>query len=176
MAPPKPTTRALVFDAVRRYPGIHLRALERELGLSAALVQYHVKKLEAEGFVETREQGGYARLYPTPKAEPVQVRPEDRELLGLLREEVPLHIVLLLLDRGPLTHAELVAALGNAKSTVSYHLAKMAEAGLVDRVAGSTRLQVPERDRVYRLLLAYRPTSDLLDAFADLWGDLYGGR
>lgn len=170
----KPTTRSLIYDAVRRYPGIHIRGLERNLGLSSALVQYHLKKLVIEGYVESHDQGGYGRYYPTQKGKSARVMPEDVPLVGVLREEVPLHIALLLLDKGPLTHGELVADLDIAKSTVSYHLAKMAELGIIDRVPGSARLQLPERERVYRLLLTYRPTPDLLDAFADLWEDLYG--
>lgn len=172
--PPEPEVRKRVHDAVRRYPGIHLRGLERQLRVSAPLVQYHVRKLAEAGFVEAHEQGGYLRFYPTDKARDVRVTAQDLPLVGLLREEVPLHVALLLLDRGPLSHGELVAAAGVAKSTLSYHLAKLAEAGVVEREPGSARVRLADRDRIYRLLLAYEPTPDLRDAFADLWGDLYG--
>ncbi|HET6405835.1 MAG TPA: ArsR family transcriptional regulator [Candidatus Thermoplasmatota archaeon] len=165
--------RQRVYDAVRRYPGIHLREIERQIGVSAPLAQYHLRKLAEEGFVEVHEQGGYARHYPTDKGKSASVTPRDLPIVGLLREEVPLHIALLLLDRGAMTHAELVEALGVAKSTVSYHLAKLAEADVVER-AGDAKLRLKDRERVYRLLLAYRPTPTLVDAFADLWEDLYG--
>lgn len=170
----KPDVRAQVYDAVRRYPGIHLREIERQTGVSATLAQYHLRKLAEDGYVESHEQGGYVRHFPTAKGKSARVMPEDVPLVGLLREEVPLHVVLLLLDKGPLTHAELVAELGIAKSTVSYHLAKLAEAGLVERAGADARLRLTDRERVYRLLLAYRPTPTLVDAFAKLWGDLYG--
>lgn len=170
----KADVRKRVYDAVRRYPGIHLRALQRNLGISAALAQYHVKRLEEAGFLESREQGAYVRWYPTSKGKSAAVVAEDMPILGLLREEVPLHIALLLLDFGPLSHGDLVARVGVAKSTVSYHLAKLAEAGIVEREPAGTRVRLSERDRIYRLLLAYTPTPDLRDAFADLWEDLYG--
>lgn len=167
----KPGIRKQVYDAVRRWPGIHPRALERNLGVSAPLVQYHLKNLEKAGWVEGREQGGYTRYWPAREA---VVREEDRPLLGMLREEVPLHIALLLLDHGALTHGALVEALGMAKSTVSYHLAKLAQAGLVEREPGSARLRLAQPDRVHALLLAYSPTPDLVDAMAGVWDDLYG--
>ncbi|GEM_PF-3251528 len=167
----KPGIRKQVYDAVRRYAGIHVRGLERNLGVSAPLVQYHLKRLVEGGFVEAREQGGYTRYYATSKAE--RVREEDRDLLGLLREEVPLHIALLLLDAGPMTHGALVDRLGMAKSSVSYHLAKLAQAGFVEREPGSHRIRLAQPERVQALLLAHEPTPDLLDAFAGLWGDLY---
>lgn len=168
----KPGIRKQVYDAVRRYPGIHLRALERNLGISAPLAQYHLKHLAKLGFVEGRDQGGYTRWWPTAKE--VRVREEDRALLGVLREEVPLHVALLLLDHGALTHGDLVAQLGIAKSTVSYHLAKLAQAGVVEREPGTARLRLAEPERVHALLLAHNPTPDLLDTFAGLWDDLYG--
>lgn len=170
---PKPDTRKRVYDAVRRYPGIHVRGIERALATSATLAQYHLRKLEDEGYVEAKEQGGYTRYYPTSKGKAAKVTERDQPIVGLLREEVPLHVVLLLLDAGPLTHAQLVERLGIAKSTVSYHLAKLAELGVVERGAGP-ELRLAERDRIYRLLLAYDPTPDLRDAFADLWEGLYG--
>lgn len=166
--------RQRIYDTVRRYPGIHLRGVERELGTSAALVQYHLKKLVEEKLVEALEQGGYARYYPTAKGKAARVVPKDQPILGLLREEVPLHVVLLLLDKGALTHTQLVEELGIAKSTVSYHLAKLAEAGIIEREPGKPALRLVDRERIYRLLLAYRPTPGLIDTFADLWEDLYG--
>lgn len=169
-----PEVRQRVYDIVRRYPGIHLREIERQTEVSAPLAQYHLRKLVEEGFVEVHEQGGYARHYPTAKGKAARVTPEDLPLVGVLREEVPLHIVLLLLDRGPLTHTALVADLGIAKSTASYHLAKLAEAGVVERIPSQHAIRLVDRERMYRLLLAYRPTPGLLDAFSDLWEDLYG--
>lgn len=173
-APPPPDVRQRVYDVVRRFPGIHLREIERQTGVSAPLAQYHLRKLADEGFVELHEQGGYARFYPTAKGKSASVTALDMPLLGLLREEVPLHVVLLLLDRGPMTHTELVGELGVAKSTVSYHLAKLAEAEVVVRAGADGKLRLKDRERVYRLLLAYKPTPTLVDAFADLWEDLYG--
>ena len=144
------------------------------MGVSAALVSYHLKRLVEEAFVEVHEQGGYARYYPTSKGKSASVTMADMPIVGLLREEVPPHVVLLLLDHGPLTHGELVERLGVAKSTTSYHLTKLAEAGIVERVPASPKLRLAERDRIYRLLLAYTPTPDLLERVADLWNDLYG--
>lgn len=170
----RPDTRARIYDAVRRYPGIHIRGIERETGLSAQLVLYHLKRLTDDAFVELNEQGGYTRYYPTSKGKSAAVTPADMPLIGLMREEVPLHIALLLLDNGAMTHGDLVVATGVAKSTLSYHLAKLAEAGVVEREGGgSTKLRLVDRDRIYRLLLTYRPTEDLLDAFSTLWRDLY---
>lgn len=166
-------TRKLVYDVVRRYPGIHLRGIERQIDVSAALAQYHLRKLAEDGFVEVHEQGGYTRYYPTRKGKSAAVTPQDLPILGLLREEPALRIVLVLLDQGPLTHTRLVERTGMGKSTLSYHLAKLAAAGIVERVPRQPALRLADRDRVYGLLLTYSPTPDLLETLSDLWRDLY---
>lgn len=168
--------RKRVYDAVRRYPGIHLRGIEKYLKTSSALANYHIKKLVEDGYAESREQGGYLRFYPTSKGKSAAVTERDMPVIGLLREETPLHIALLLLDQGPLSHAEIHAQIESAKSTLSYHLAKLADAEVVEREPGSQRLRIKDRDRIYRLLMTYDPTPDLTSAFAGLWDDLYGPR
>lgn len=168
------SVRQRVYDAVRRFPGIHVRELERQTGESATLCQYHLEKLVGEKFVEGHEQGGYLRYFPTSRGKSASVTPQDQAILGLLRENVPLHIVLVLLDEEPLSHTEIVEKVSVAKSTVSYHLAKLAEGGIVDREPGTRRLKLVDREHTYRLLLTYRPTPTLIDAFAQLWEGLYG--
>ena len=170
----RPDVRQRVLNAIRKYPGIHLRGLERQLHESGPLVLYHVKHLVAHGYVEVRDQGGYARHFPTAKARAARISPADVPFVGLLREETALHVALILLDEGPKTNTELVERLKTAKSTVSYHLAKLAEAGLVEREPETARVRLRDPDRVYRILLTHAPTPDLLDAFHDLWDSIYG--
>jgi predicted transcriptional regulator len=170
---PASSTRLTVFDAIRRYPGIHVRGLARNLRMEVALVQYHLKALEEDGLIEFHEQGGYTRYYPTKKAKEGVVDAIDKPLLGLLREEAPLHIVLTLLDQGALTHKELAEETGIGKSTLSYHLTKLAQAGLIERTPGTTRIQLAQRDRIQRILATYKPTPDVMSAFEELWRDLY---
>ncbi len=169
-----PTIRHRVHQSIRKYAGIHVRGIERQLGVSAPLVQYHLKKLVEAGYVEAKEQSGYTRYYPTAKSQAVTVTDADLPILGTLREAVPLHIALILLDHGPQTNGQLAQRLGLAKSTTSYHLAKLAQVGIVVRAGDSTAIELADAEGVHRILLAHEPTPDLLDAFADLWSDLYG--
>lgn len=172
MPTPPSTARQRIYDAVRRFPGIHLREIERQTGESAQLAEYHLGKLAADGYVDARGFGGYTRFFPTSKGKAARVTEHDKVALSVLREAVPLHIALVLLDDGPLTHSQIVERVGVAKSTVSYHLTKLAEAKVVVRDGKLIRLA--DRDATYRLLLTYKPTPGLLDAFGDLWESLYG--
>jgi predicted transcriptional regulator len=167
------STRITIYEAICQYPGIHARALARHVRIEVALVQYHVKALIEDGLVEQHEQGGYTRYFPTKRAGEKGVDALDVSLLSLLREEAPLHIVLVLLDQGGLTHKELAEETEIGKSTLSYHLAKLAEAGIIQRVPGTTRIELTQRERIQRLLAKYKPTPDIRATFDDLWRDLY---
>lgn len=167
------TARRRIYDLIRRYPGLHIRGVEAQLGFSGPLALYHLRRLEAAGYVESREAGGYVRFYPTAKRTLVRLTDADKKLLGYVREQVPLGIILHLLDEGPSSHKDLVPKLGVAPSTLSYHLGKLT-ADAVVRHREDRRYELANADRVEALFLAYNPTPDLLGRFADLWGSLYG--
>ncbi len=171
-------TREVILACIGRYPGIHLRGIERELGLSSALVHYHVKSLETSGEVVAAAVGGYLRFYPADLGEGRgEISDEDREVLAALREEIPLHVILLLLDGGPTPQSDLVEELGLAKSTVSYHIDRLVARRLVERVekaSGERVIRVRDAARVRRVLTRYAPTADLIEKFRALWEDFYG--
>jgi predicted transcriptional regulator len=164
--------RRRLYAIVKEYPGIHVREAARQLGTSMALVEYHLALLREHGLVTVSKEDRYARLYPSDAPAP---GPGEREKVGLLRQRLPLRITLTLLDDGPTKHKDLADGLGLGKSTLSFHLRKLEAAGLVARDAEG-RFAVVEPARVLRLLLAFPPTRDLRQAFADVWLSLYGDR
>ncbi len=163
------TTRQRILDAVRRYPGIHLRELARELGMSIALVEYHVPFLQRNDLLITESDGSYTRLYATGEnAVPADRRP----WLAVLRQEHPLRIVLALLgEDGPVRHGALHTTTGLGKSKLSFHLRKLESAGIVEKTPDGFALV--DRETTKRLLLRHRPTSDLRDRFAAFWAGFY---
>jgi predicted transcriptional regulator len=162
--------RRRLYALVQSYPGVHVREAARQLGTSMALVEYHLNLLREHGLVTVQKDDRYARLYPVDAPAP---KPADREAVGLLRQRLPLRITLCLLDDGPQKHKDLAEALGLGKSTLSFHLRKLEAAGLV-RKADDGSFAAKEPSRVLRLLLAFPPTKDLRDEFADVWLSLYG--
>ncbi|HJQ94070.1 MAG TPA: ArsR family transcriptional regulator, partial [Candidatus Thermoplasmatota archaeon] len=158
-------TRRRLYALVKEYPGVHVREAARQLGTSMALVEYHLALLREHGLVSVSKDDGYARLYPGDAPPP---GPAERGQVGLLRQRLPLRVTLTLLDDGPAKHKDLAEALGLGKSTLSFHLRKLEAAGLVVRDADG-RFAVKDPPRVLRLLLAYPPTRDLRQAFADVW-------
>jgi predicted transcriptional regulator len=169
---PAGAVRRRVYRLVLQYPGVHLRGVEQQLGISSALASYHLRELEKGQWLRSYEMEGYLRWFPGPRSREAALTRRERRLLGLLREEAALQITLLLLERGALRPAELVGLLGLAKSTVSYHVAKMERAGLVRR--RSDEVLLADAELAETLLLRFEPTPDLIARFRRLWEDLYG--
>ncbi len=155
--------RDRILQLVQEYPGLHLREVARQLDTSIALVEYHIPGLEEEGLVDRVEADGVHRIYPVGEVD---------ERLAVLRDAKRLHIALRLLDGGTMRHIEIARATGMGKSTVSFHLRRMEDAGITARTDDGITLVDPRRIR--RLLDRHQPTPDLVDRFTDLWGDLYG--
>ena len=163
--------RRRVLHVVQQYPGLHVREAARQLGTSLALVEYHVRLLEEAELVEVRRDDRYSRLFAVQRSGPTE---DERALLALLRERLPLRITLHLLDHGgPAKHGEIAQALAMGKSKLSFHLRKLEAAGIVARTDEGTFDLVQPR-RVQRLLYTYKPTPDLREEFAKLWLALYG--
>jgi len=164
-------SRRRAYELVAAAPGLHLRELARRLAVDVRTAEYHLRQLEKHALVTAIDEGGFRRFFPRTAdgrgAEIVDAR--DKPILGLLRKPVPLYVALVLLSRERAPHTELAADAGVAPSTLSYHLDRMARAGIVAEAEGGYRLREPER--IARLLYAHRPTQDLIDRFLDLWED-----
>ena len=169
---PAGEVRRRVYRHVLAYPGVHLRGVEQHLGISSALASYHLHALEKGGWVRSYDMEGYTRWFPGPRSREAALTRRERRILGLLREQAAFQTTLLLLERGEVSHGDLVAALGLAKSTVSYHVARLERAGLLRRRGDA--LVLADADLAEGLLLRYEPTPDLRSRFRRLWDDLYG--
>ncbi len=157
--------KARVLDTVRTYPGLHLRALARQADTSLNLVQYHLQGLVDDGQVELALDGGKLRAYPPG------LSVAERRLLGALREPKRAQILTRLMS-GPTTHGELVRGLSIGKSTLSFHVSYLVDAGLVERGDDIRLASVAD---VERAMTRFRPLPDAADRLTSLWGKLYKG-
>ncbi len=170
-----PGTRERIRRTVHRFPGIHFRGIVRELDLSTSLARYHLEILQDEGEVRSHDVGGYTRYLP-PRDD-ADLTPEEEGILQVLRQQRPLEITLALLEFGSLQHKDLVELTDLSKSTVTYHLKKLRDAGIVHRVArGEDRgFHLEDTEHVRELLAQYDPESAVLDEVAGFWDDVFGG-
>ena len=89
-------TRRKIYDCIKKNPGLHFSEISRKLDVPKTTLIYHLKYLEKLEIVISKTEQGYKRYYIKQT-----VGAKDKEILNILRQEIPLRIVLLLLTPGP---------------------------------------------------------------------------
>ncbi len=160
--------RRRIYQFIRSHPGLHLRALEKRLGIALGDLRYHLEYLEKKGLVGSRTDG-YRKTFFSAK----DVSLPDRDVLALLRQRAPRRIVLHLMLRESSTFEELREELGVSKSTLSFHLGKLTSKGLVKsaRREGRNVYDLPDKEAVAELLITYRESflDAAVDRVLDVW-------
>jgi predicted transcriptional regulator len=164
--------RQRIYAHVRKSPGLHMRQIQRDLSIPLGTLEYHLYQMERHELVVTREDGRFKAYYPNEG----RIDRRDRDLLYYLRQQMPRRVALQIVDNPGIGFKQLVAKLPVAPSTLSFHLKKLTSAGIVQetRVGREKTYEVPEAERVRKLVLEYRSTflDDIVDRFADAWLDL----
>jgi predicted transcriptional regulator len=160
-------TRRRIFEHVRRFPGTHLREIQRALGLQPGELEYHLHTLEKAGLLAAT--AGARRTYVVAALVPHP----DKPVLALLRQGAVRRLLIAMLEKPGVSFQELHALAGGAKSTLSFHLRKVTETGLVavEKRGRENRYSVREPGRVAALLVTYRASflDEAVDRFAELW-------
>lgn len=161
-------SRRAIYQHVAANPGVHFRGLLDALDYAQGTVQYHLRWLEEQGLVRVSDDGKYTRYYPTETFDEA-----DEAIMNALRREYARRIVAHLAADGPLTTAALSDRLGRSPSTVSWHLSKLDDAGLVtkERQGRSVEYELTDPERVKYLYTVYRGTfvDRVVDRLFDLW-------
>jgi len=121
-------TRHKIYDLILKNPGLHQAKIAQILTMRKSLAEYHLQYLEKSGTIFSVKEEGYKRYY----VEGVDVAGEDKKILALFRQEIPFKIVSLLLRKSILKHKDIADNLNVAPSTLSYHLNKLVNQGVID--------------------------------------------
>jgi len=161
-------TRRKIYDLVAKNPGLHLSRIAELLVMRTSLVEYHLIYLEKSQIVIPSKESGYARYYIRGA-----VGIEDKRFIAILRQDVPLRIVLYLLKNVRSQHKDILENLDIAPSTLSYHLKKLVKHGLIAvHTYGEERgYYITNREEILRILMQYKPYN-LIESFKDIWVDL----
>jgi len=153
-------TREAIRGYVPTTPGAHFSKLRDDLRLGTGEAQYHLRKLEERGVIESEKDADYRRYFPAGRFDDV-----DKRALGYLRRDTPRGMILALLREPDATGAKLADALGVSRPTVSAAAADLDAAGLLDRSDG---YELVEPERLLTLVVRYADSFDAdAVAFAD---------
>lgn len=158
--------RLRILRVVSIKPGLHLRELQRSVGMSFSNTRYHVDRLTKNGQIERVEDGGFSRLYlpRTPS--------KDRLILSIVQRPADKKILTCLLDGHRLSQKQMSTLTRLAKSTVSERLTFLLEKGLIrteDTVSPVT-YSVADPAKLNALLQGDQGVlAKATDRFIDLW-------
>jgi predicted transcriptional regulator len=160
--------RIQILEFIKCYPGTHLRRIRRELNLAMGVLQYHLSKLEKDQRIVSQRRGLYKRFYSR-----AEFGSEEREILSVLSQETERDLLLYILKTPDATQKELSEFANISASSTSWHMRRLAQAGLVvSRRQGSHVHYMVRRDpvKIIGLLRSYHPNTweRWVDRLADL--------
>ncbi|MFQ6127878.1 MAG: winged helix-turn-helix transcriptional regulator [Thermoplasmata archaeon] len=163
--------RKRIYDYVSRYPGTYLREIQKDLKLEMGVLEYHLNYLEKKGLLSSEMDGRLRRFYVSE-----EVAFLDRKLLGLMRQRIPRKIAIRALLESEVSFDDLRKDLGISKSTLSFHLKKMRNLGILQERRRGRRMiySIRKEDEVAAILITYKSSflDDLVDRFAEVWMEL----
>ncbi len=150
-------TQRRVLDYITAHPGVHLRQICRVLGLAMGDVQYHIHRLERDGRVTSVRRGLYKFFYPS-----ALFGERQRDVLSVLSLDAPRELLLSMVEKPDSGQDELARAIGVTQPTVSWHLKRLVDLGIVEkRQTGRTvtyRVAATSASEIARFIKNYHPS------------------
>src|ERR671910_1930551 len=163
-------TRVLLMKHIEQTPGIRYRELLRLTGLVNGVLTYHLAALERADVIKVNRESRISRYYP------VSVSDQESAILKFIRREPIRQILLFVLEHDMCTFNEIVDHTQKAPSTVSSHLRRLREAGVVLIRHGEYHqlYRVVERDLIAEVLSKYTAsfTDKVVDNYTEMLEEL----
>jgi predicted transcriptional regulator len=160
--------RKKIYNHILKSPGLHEREIAREIGMPLSTLNYHLNYLTKRELVMAKPEGHYTRYYVVRK-----VGIKDKKVISLLRQSLPRRIIMFLLLHPNSSHQDICKHLQVAPSTTSFHLNKLIDAGIIERLSksGRNRYAIREAEDIADLLIIYKNSffDSAVDRFVDAW-------
>ncbi len=161
--------RKKIYDAISSYPGIHMRELQRKMGLATGSLDYHLHFLHKNGLIRAEKADRFTRYYSAmqPFSE------EEKHIISILRQDTLRHIIIHLLQRKHANATSISMACSIKPSNLSGHLKTLEKNNIVHfKKKGRYRLYaVRDREGIIKCLVAHKKSflDQLVDNFIDAW-------
>lgn len=159
-------TQILLMKQIEQTPGIRYRELLRLTGLVNGVLTYHLAALERANVIKVIRESRMTRYYP------VSVSDQESAILKFIRREPIRQILLFVLEHDLCTFNEIVDHTQKAPSTVSSHLMRLRDAGVILIRHGEYHqlYRVAESELVAEVLSKY--TTSFVDKVVDNYTEM----
>jgi len=158
------SARDAILGYVRSYPGIHFRALARNLGLGSGTLNYHTHILAENKLITMLRFRKNKHLFP------VGIGLFDQRCLALVRSTSTRALIeVLLSQKDGLTNKELSHKTRLAPSTISWHMQRLLKDGFVHQT--NEKYSLCEAEHLRKIVAGYEdaPIDRLVTNFTRLW-------
>ena len=149
-----------------------MREIMRETSVPIGTLKYHLSYLEKEDLIISRKEDRYKRFYVEGKHTSF-----DKKVLGIIRQPQLRRILIFLLLETNAGYKIMIEELGISASTLSSHLKRLLEAGMItqDREGRQKTFSVTDPDNVARTIITYKKTflDELVMHFASAWEEMH---
>lgn len=164
--------RNKIYKTINKSPGLHFRELQRRTKIATGSLQYHVDFLMKRHLIKAEKSGKFVRYYSTRS----QQGEEDEQTIGLLRQPSLRKIILFLLTKKRANNEKIATVVGLSPSTVSWHMLKLVQGGLVERrrVGRKTFFYIVDADRIAGILKSYKRSflDEMVNRFVEIWDEM----
>src|SRR5919108_3873990 len=163
------SSQSNILKAISQYPGIRYKELARQTGFANGVLTYHLNILEQFGYVNKFRHNNITRYYP------ISIPSSNLKIISHLRVYSEKDIILFLLDHDFCTFNEIVEHLRKAPSTVSWHLKRLCENGVLVVHHGEYNLyRINDKELVNQILHKYKEsfTDKVVNNLVDIADEL----
>ncbi|MEM3237786.1 MAG: winged helix-turn-helix transcriptional regulator [Thermoplasmata archaeon] len=157
-----------IYETIVNNPGIHFRELSRITNIQIGVLEYHLHNLEKSELIVSKIDGKYRRYYASNTHSP-----EERYILGILRQDIPRRIVIILLEKKLVSAKDINKELKLTNASLAYYLKKLLNYNIIEyKIENDEKLYFSKSpEKIANVLIRYRRTfiDKLIDSFVDLW-------
>jgi predicted transcriptional regulator len=158
-----------VLKVIGQNPGIRYRELARQTGFANGVLTYHLNILEQIGNINKFRHGNITRYYL------INIPTQDLKIISHLRVHSEKDIILFILDHDFCTFNEIVEYSRKAPSTISWHLKRLCQDGIIAVHPGEYNLyRITDKRVVNLLFIRYKEsfTDKVVNNFVDISDEL----
>lgn len=160
-------TRKKIYARIKDRPGVYMRELERDTGISIGQLTYHLSLLVKANLVKEEIDGRFNRFYPLGLSD------YDRKILPLLRRPVLRKIILLILEKKCITNKELSENMFLSPATISWYIKTLKESNLINNENRGNEiiLSLKDEDELVKIIIAYKESflDKIVEKFLETW-------
>ena len=161
--------RKRIYDIICKYPGIHLRELQRQTGLATGSLDYHLHFMHKSGLIRAEKSGRFTRYYNSLQA----FTDDEKSVIAILRQDPLRHVIIFLLEKKIANATEISEATGMHPSNLSAYLKSLESSGIIQhKKKGRYRFyQLKDRDAIIKYLVLHKKSflDKLVDNFISNW-------